>query len=182
MKKLCITTICMVLLIIVSCSRDEQVPLEESNLIELQKKRESNNVSSKMSCSILAAVVEGDWCQNTSGSMGRLYTTYASSGTNQVAYDRQVEIYIVDSSQNTVETKLVVIPAFDNVSNSVGIFVNEEGESPIGDVTVKVANVMNLSTGQFDYSCSFTDTTYNIQNCYFDEMDDTGVGLGIKEK
>jgi hypothetical protein len=86
------------------------------------------------------------------------YTVYASCGGNTKNYERQVEIYITKDN-DIIDTAYVTIPANKNVSNNAAV------DGCGGRVTVKIANVINLTNFGFDNSCSWRQTQGRFPEC-----------------
>lgn len=147
----------MALLVITSCSRDneEDVLTEQEKKFELQERRGSINNGD--SCIITPGMVSNE------PSTGAPHTVYASCGGNTKNYDRRVEIYLTqlddDGNESVIDVANVVIQANQNVSNNSAV------QGCGGQVTVKIANVLNLSDATFDNSCSWRQTQGFFPEC-----------------
>ncbi|WP_412561560.1 hypothetical protein [Winogradskyella sp. MIT101101] len=171
MKTNSIVLILFTLLFMTSCSKDSV----EDNFIESEKNTTDLSLQERnppTGCIITPAMVVDE-----TAATGAPYTVYASTGTNTKNYDRRVEIYLTmlseEGNEVVADVAYVTIPANQNVSNNAAVIDCGDGlgQDPEYDgietvaVTVKIANVLNLSNSTFDNSCSWRTTTGELPKC-----------------
>lgn len=171
MKTNSIVLILFTLLFMTSCSKDSV----EDNFNESEKNTTDLSLQERNppsgSCIITPGLVDNGSATNP------LYTVYASTGINVTNYDRRVEIYLTmlseEGNEVVADVAYVTIPANHNVSNNAAVINCGDGlgQDPEYDgietvaVTVKIANVLNLSNSTFDNSCTWRTTTGEIPKC-----------------
>lgn len=145
MRKIRILNFFAILLFLLSCSRNTE-ELQSENETLLSKKTAVAGKSSLVDLPVVYAVIYSDYtCTN-----GKSYKYYATA-TDVVPYDRHV-YSIAKRGDATIILPLRIIPANENVSTSIGVFLNETVK--VGDVSVQAQQVFN-NTISTDVSSEF---------------------------
>ncbi|WP_267401791.1 MULTISPECIES: hypothetical protein [unclassified Chryseobacterium] len=157
MKRIQILNYFAVLLFLLSCSGSSD-EMQSENQSALSKKSKTLSKSTSEELPIVYAVVfPYENCVN-----GSRYKYYATA-TDVVPYDRHV-YSIAKRGDATIILPVRIIPANQNVSPAIGIFVNDQ--TKVGDISIQAQHVFknNIATDvSSEFDRPFLD--FNINNC-----------------
>jgi len=157
MRKIQILNFFAILFFLLSCSGNTD-ELQSENETLLSKKPAVAGKSSLVDLPVVYAVIYSDYtCTN-----GKSYKYYATA-TDIVPYDRHV-YSIAKRGDATIILPLRIIPANENVSSAIGVFLNEKVK--IGDISIQAQQVFK-NTIDTDVSNEF-DRPFidvNVDNC-----------------